>query len=114
MDIGRTNKRVTFCKFSEEENELKQLCQKLRPFRTVWGSVEPKSGKEYLEAGKERPELTYVVTVRYQKGITEDMYIKYKDRLFNIISIRNIREGNEMLEILCTEKIEDKRKVEAE
>lgn len=111
MDIGRTNKRVTFCRYVEEENELKQLQQQLKPVRTVWASVEPKSGREYIEADKERPELTYIITVRYQKDVTPDMFIQYKERLFNIKSIRNIREANEMLEISCTEKIDEKKKV---
>lgn len=114
MDIGRTNKRITFCRYLETENELKQLQQQLKPFRTVWASVEPKSGREYLEAGKERPELTYVITVRYQKDISEDMFIRYQERLFAIQSVRNIREANEMLEILCTEKKDEKRKVSEE
>lgn len=112
MDIGRLNKRVTFCRYSEEENELKQLRQRLKPIKTVWATVEPKSGREYIEADKERPELTHIITVRYQKDITPDMFIQFKGRLFNIKSIRNIREANEMLEISCTEKIDEKRKVE--
>lgn len=111
MDIGRTNKRITFCRYIEEENKLKQLKQQLKPIKTVWASVEPRSGREYIEADKEHPELTYVVTVRYQKDITPDMFIQFKGRLFNIKYIRNIREANEMLEISCTEKIDEKKKV---
>lgn len=112
MDIGRANKRITFCRYREEEGELKQMRQILEPVRTVWASVEPKSGKEYTEAQKERPELTYVVTVRYQKGITPDIFIEFRGRLFCIQSIRNIRESDEMLEILCTEKIDEKKQVQ--
>lgn len=111
MDIGRTNKRVSFCKYVESENELKQSEQVLSKLRTVWASVEPKSGREAIEAAKEHPELTYVVTTRYMNDITPDMFIEFKGRLFNIKSVRNIREANEMLEILCTEKIDEKRVV---
>lgn len=111
MDIGRTNKRVTFCRYEETENELEQTQQTLRRIRTVWASVEPKSGREYIEAEKEHPELTYLITTRYFKDVTPDMFIEFKGRLFNIKSIRNIREANEMLEISCTEKIDDKKRV---
>lgn len=111
MDIGRTNKRVSFCKFTEEKNEMNQTTQVLKKIRTVWASVEPKSGREYIEAEKEHPELTYIITTRYMEGITPDMYIQYRDRLFNIRSIRNIRESNEMLEMSCTEKIDETRSV---
>lgn len=111
MDIGRTNKRVSFCKFVEEKNEMNQTTQVLKKIRTVWASVEPKSGREYIEAEKEHPELTYIITTRYMEDITPDMFIKFRNRLFNIRSIRNIRENNEMLEILCTEKIDETRSV---
>lgn len=111
MDIGRTNKRVTFCRFTEEQNEMHQTTQVLKKIRTVWASVEPKSGREYIEAEKERPELTYIITTRYMKDITPDMFIQFRERLFNIKSIRNIRENNEMLEITCTEKIDEARSV---
>nr|DAZ00283.1 MAG TPA: Putative head tail adaptor [Caudoviricetes sp.] len=111
MDIGRTNKRVSFCKFVEEKNEMNQMTQVLKKIRTVWASVEPKSGREHIEAEKEHPELTYIITTRYMEDVTPDMFIQYRDRLFNIRSIRNIRENNEMLEISCTEKIDEARSV---
>ena len=32
------------------------------------------------------------------------MFIKFKGRYFNIVSIINVKEKNEMLEIICTER----------
>lgn len=105
MDIGRTNKRITFCRYEEKENSLSQMGQALTEVKTVWASVEPTRGREYQEAQRIRPELTYKITTRYHKEITPDMFIKFKERYFNIVSIINVRERNEMLEIICTEKI---------
>lgn len=107
MDIGRTNKRVTFCKYKETKNELIQDEQGLKEIKTVWASVEPTRGREYQEAQRIRSELTYKITTRYHKDITPDMLIKYKDRYFQIVSIINVREGNEMLEIVCIEKVSE-------
>ncbi|MDE6984778.1 MAG: phage head closure protein [Lachnospiraceae bacterium] len=104
MDIGRTNKRITFLRYEEKENDLLQAEQVLTEVKTVWASVEPTRGREYQEAQRIRPELTYKVTTRYHKEITPDMFIRYKDRYFNIVSVINVRERNEMLEIICTEK----------
>lgn len=112
MDIGRTNKRITFCKYAEEQNELLQTEQVLKPVKTVWASVEPTRGREYQEAQRVRPELTYKITTRYHKEITPDMLIKFKDRYFQMVSIINVRERNEMLEIICTEKITEDPKTE--
>ena len=105
MDIGRTNKRITFCKYEEKENTLSQIEQVLTEVKTVWASVEPTRGREYQEAQRVRPELTYKITTRYHKEVTPDMFIRFKDRYFDIVSIINVREQNAMLEIICTEKI---------
>lgn len=109
MDIGRANKRITFCRYEPKENELLQTEQTLKEIKTVWASVEPTRGREYQEAQRIRPELTYKITTRYHAGITPDMFIKYKERLFQIVSVINVRERNEMLEIICVEKIAEKR-----
>jgi len=108
MDIGRTNKRITFCRYKEKENELLQIEQALKEVKTVWASVEPTRGREYQEAQRIRPELSYKITTRYHKDVTPDMFIKFKNRLFEIISVINVRERNEMLEIVCIEKLSKK------
>lgn len=104
MDIGRTDKRITFCRYEDKENALMQTEKVLTEVKTVWASVEPTRGREYQEAQRIRPELTYKVTTRYHKGVTSEMFIKFHDRLFNIISVINVRERNEMLEIICIER----------
>ena len=82
-----------------------QMEQKRTEVKTVWASVEPTRGREYQEAQRIRPELTYKITTRYHKEVTPDMFIKFKDRFFDITSIINVKERNEMLEIICIEKI---------
>ena len=69
-------------------------------------------GREYQEAQRIRPELTYKITTRYHKEVTPDMFIKFKDRYFQIVSIINVRERNEMLEIVCTEKLTENPAIE--
>lgn len=108
MDVGRTNKRISFCRYEDEQNELKQNEQVLKKIKTVWASVEPVRGREYQEAQRIRSELTYKITTRFHREVMPDMFIKYKDREFQIISIINVRERNEMLEIICTEKISER------
>ena len=112
MDIGRTNKRVTFCRYTEKQNELLQTEKVLEEIKTVWASVEPTRGREYQESQRIRPELTYKITTRYPKEVTPDMFIKFKDRYFQIVSIINVRERNEMLEIVCTEKLTENPAIE--
>jgi SPP1 family predicted phage head-tail adaptor len=107
MDIGRLNKRITFYSYQEIENEYGQSVQKLIPYKTVWASVEPTTGKEYMEAQRIRNELTYKIYTRYFADITTDMIIDFKGRKFSIVSLINYHENNEMLQFVCTEKVGD-------
>lgn len=115
IDIGRLNKRITFMQLKDKdengvpfENELGNNIQKLMPYKTVWASVEPISGKEYLEAQRAKNELTHRIYTRYFPDITVDMLINFKGRKFKIESVINYQEGNEMLQFLCTEMVGDK------
>jgi SPP1 family predicted phage head-tail adaptor len=114
MDIGRLNKRITFMKYSDTDadgnlfvNEIGQNVQELIPYKTIWASVEPTVGKEYLEAQRIRNELTYKIYTRYFSDITADMIINYKNRKFKIISVINYREENKSLQFICTEIVGD-------
>ncbi|MGN6713421.1 phage head closure protein [Anaerocolumna jejuensis] len=115
MVINRLNKRITFMQLSDKdengvpfENEIGNNIQKLIPFKTVWASVEPISGKEYLEAQRAKNELTHRIYTRYFPDITVDMLINFKGRKFKIESVINYQEGNEMLQFLCREMVGDK------
>jgi len=55
-------------------------------FDTVWAAVEPIRGREYFAAAAVNAESTIRVRIRYRKGITSDMRVKYGDRLLEIIS----------------------------
>lgn len=110
MDVGRLNKRITLCAYMEEKNELLQIEHKLKEIKTVWASVEPLRGREYQEAQKIRPELTYKITIRYRE-VSPDMIIKYKGKLFEVVSGINIKENNSVLELMCTEAIKMATKI---
>lgn len=103
IDVGRLNKRITFITYTEQTNEYYQTIQVETDYKTVWASVEPVSGREYYEAQRIRSEMTYKIFTRYFPDITQDMLIRYKDRIFRIESVINYREGREMLQFVCTE-----------
>lgn len=74
-------------------------------FKKVWASIEPTTGKEYMEAQRIRNELTYKIIMRYTEGITSNMLLRYRDKTFKIISIINDMEKNQTLQLVCIEEI---------
>ena len=78
-------------------------------------STEDKEILNSMNEGKDEDgglTVTYKITTRYHKEVTPDMFIKFKDRYFQIVSIINVRERNEMLEIVCTEKLTENPAIE--
>ena len=109
MDIGAMDKRVTFLRAAEKVNSLAQTEITLEEVKTVWASVITTKGREYQEASKSRPEQPIKIYTRYIKQIANDrdkgeaIYIKLKNKCYDITSFINVKENNEMLEIEATE-----------
>ncbi|WP_042393521.1 MULTISPECIES: phage head closure protein [Clostridium] len=98
MDPGKLNHRITFQiqNLDSEEEEWNDIV-------TTWASINPISGREYYQAETINSDLTHKVRLRYRKGITPDMRILYKDRIFNIVSVINEYEKNAILQLMCRE-----------
>lgn len=114
MDIGRMNKRISFLKPVDVENELGQSTTKLKKIKTVWASLEPTRGREYQEAQRLRPELTYKIYTRYFDFVDQDTVIKHGNKYYEIQSVADVRSNHHMLEIYVTEYTKQMYKEEEE
>ncbi len=106
MDPGKLNKRVTLVGATESENAIGQTVLHDGDIASMWASIEPVRGRQYYDAKKLRDEAAYKVTVRYRKGVTREMRIRFKDRTFEIKDIINPYESNQFLELMCAEKVQ--------
>lgn len=104
MDIGKLDKRITFCVLEESENDLGQSVMSPRKVRSVWATVKPQKGKEMQEANKLNPELEIVIYTRYYSFVKADMLIMYKGKMLEIIAPPVDKdEQHEFLHIRCAE-----------
>jgi SPP1 family predicted phage head-tail adaptor len=76
-------------------------------YKTVFGSVEPLSGRELFNAQTISAETTTRFRIRFIPGITKKMRLAFKDRIFNIEAIINAEERNAALEIMCAEGVSE-------
>lgn len=81
---------------------LYSFSENMRQF-SICANVVPTSGREYTESQKLRPELTYRITTRYFKNISQDMKILYGTKVFDIVSIINLDGRKNEMQIICTE-----------
>jgi len=71
---------------------------------SVAGFVSPMSGREYEESQKLRAETTYKISTRFFRNITPDMRILYDGREFEIVSVLDLNERHEELQIIAVER----------
>ena len=69
----------------------------------LWAKMITTGGRELYAAQKINAETEVVFKLRYIAGITTKMFVKYGDRLFNILLVNNIDEKNEWLLLSCKE-----------
>jgi SPP1 family predicted phage head-tail adaptor len=74
--------------------------------KKTWADIETLSGKEYFQASAVQEQRTSRFIIRYTIGISADMRILYKNRIFNIVEPPiNDDERNITLTILAEEQM---------
>lgn len=71
----------------------------------IWSEIAPISGKERFFAGHIQAQCTHRITLRYRDDITAKHRLVFEERLFNIRSVMNRHEDNELLELLVEEGV---------
>lgn len=107
MNLKKKNKaqkkyrhRIEIFKAKVKKTGLNQKIS-LVPYLTVHANIKSLYGKEYFAAKAIQEEDTLKFTMRYipNMELNESMYIKYKDKIYDIKGIENIKELNEEYEI---------------
>lgn len=71
---------------------------------SVAAFVTPTTGREYEESQKIRAETTYKISTRYFRGINSTHRILYDNREFEIVSVLDLNERHEELQIIAAER----------
>lgn len=76
---------------------------------TVFASIEPLSGNEYVQHNQLQAGATHRIRIWYSSDVSsiavKDWKIVFGSREFDIKSLVNPREENEMIEIMAREKL---------
>ena len=73
---------------------------------TVWGSVEPLRGREYMEARQGQADVSHRIVIRYRAAVVPTMRVYLEDgRAFEVESAINRLERDEQIELMCRELV---------
>ena len=103
MQAGRLRHRLVVQHEEESQDTYGGVTRTWTTLDTVWGSVEPLSGKELIEAQQLDATLTHRIRIRYLANVTETCRITFDSRTFEIQTVRNFSERNREMELLCKE-----------
>jgi len=106
MRAGELRQRVTLQKPTRSQNSFKEWVDSWTDVATVWGAVEPASGKQYFEAMQASSEVQGVVKIRYRSDIKSDWRLKLGSRVLQIISLVNVKELDKELHIYYKEALD--------
>lgn len=103
MRIGDMDRRITFQYPSVVKDAYGAETVTWIPFKTVWAQVTPGQSREFFAAQVVNAKLTHEFLIRYMAGITPDMRIVFRGRVFNIDPPRNPGEKDKELRIMAAE-----------
>lgn len=109
MQAGRLRHRVTIKYKATTQNALGEEVILWTELDTVWASVEPLRGREYMDSRQAQADVDTRVRIRYQEGITvrPSQRVYFGDRVFEIVSVIDVWERNREMQLMCREHIEE-------
>lgn len=103
--IGELNKRIYIQRRAAEQDEYGMPLPEL--WITVferWANKADLTGREYFAAAAEQMLANTTFTIRYTKGISNDMRILCNGEVYNIIFISEMRGMGDFMELKAQKK----------
>lgn len=106
MRAGTLDKRVILQSPAGSRDAVGERTTTWTTVATVWGSINPISARDLIAAGQTQTEITHRVRVRYSSALAaldSSWRVMFGSRIFVVLTVRNIEEGNKEFELLCSE-----------
>jgi SPP1 family predicted phage head-tail adaptor len=105
MRAGRLRHRLTLQSKTTTQNAYGEAVVSWVNQGTVWGAIEPLSGRELYAQQQIQPETKVRVVMRYHSTIDESWRIVSGGKYYDIDTIINADERNRMLTIMCRQGV---------
>jgi SPP1 family predicted phage head-tail adaptor len=102
MQAGRLRYRLRFEKpvrISDESGEV-IVDQWVEAF-TVWGSVEPLTGREYLASAEFRPGVTTRIRVRWRDDLDTSLRVLHAGTVYDIQAVLPVMGLHKEAQVMC-------------
>ncbi|GIV86627.1 MAG: hypothetical protein KatS3mg054_0656 [Chloroflexus sp.] len=98
--------RVTIQQLAVTQNTYGEQVETWTDLRSVWASIEPLRGQEYIASKTMQAAVDHRIRLRYAADITPHNHrIVYKSRIFEIESVIHVREARVETQLMCREQV---------
>ncbi len=78
--------------------------EKFSGVKEVWANVRTVTGKTLFTDANVDVALTHEIIIRYDKDITSENWVEYRDRNLKIVAVEDLDERHEFLRLKCTDR----------
>ena len=100
---GQLNKRIELQAKTKVADGYGGVNVTFTTLATIWAALWAKSGLERSLSMQETMTITHQIRIRYRSAFSQAWRIKFGNRFFNIVSIKNPNEKGEYLDLMCKE-----------
>ena len=100
INPGKLDKKIEIIATVNKKNGNGFLEKEEKLFKSPWAQVSQKSANEHFKANTELATSQKRFLIRYIKGITYDMFIRYANNDYDIIYLNDYEERHEYIEII--------------
>jgi SPP1 family predicted phage head-tail adaptor len=107
MRAGRLRHRLTLQSKTESRDAYGSAIIAWTTEATVWGAIEPLSGREYPSQGTLQAEAKVRIVLRYRTGIIPAWRFKHDGLYYDIVDVINERTRDRMIHLMTREGVSD-------
>lgn len=103
VQIGELNRRIKVEQLIEERDSFGGVVGEWIQTGMVWAKVEQMMGGEGIDDNQVKATQKYRFVIRFYPSLSPKHRIVYMDKVFEIISVRDIVDRHRFTEIICKE-----------
>ena len=103
INPGKYRHKITFIQRSQEKNDYGETVDDWVPYRTVWAAYDPLLGTEFFKALTTESKVEVKFNCRFTAGVTNAMRIRYRGKVYEILSAIEVKGLGKELLCYCRE-----------
>lgn len=103
--FGLYDKRIVIQTIRTQPSDDGSPAEVATEFAKRWASINPGTGREYVQADSVMADVSNVLEMRYIAGVTPKHRVLFGARVFEIIFVENMNEANRVTRLYCKEKV---------